>query len=105
MASDFHVNFVSDGNVLTIRPEGHMDAVTSPELDKRIHKTLTNEFTTVILDLEKVEYVSSAGLRVILALEEDLEERNASLKVTNINEMVMDIFDLAGFTDFLDMDT
>ncbi len=80
-------------------PEGRLDTVTAPELEAAIQKILPslNELT---LDLEKLEYISSAGLRVLLSTHKALSGKGG-LTVTHVNETISEIFEVTGFTDIL----
>ncbi len=57
--------------------------------------------TEVLMDLEKVDYISSGGLRMILALEQMMEDAGGGVKVIHANEYIMEIFDMTGFLDIL----
>ncbi len=81
-----------NGNVAEIIPEGWLDTQTAPELEAEIDE-LGSEVTEVVLNLEKLEYISSAGLRVIVAIHKKMN----SLKIRNVSPEVMDIFKLTGF--------
>ena len=55
----------------------------------------------IIMDLEKVDYISSGGLRVLLAVEQEMEETDGSMKVIHVNPHIMEIFEITGFLDLL----
>lgn len=84
----------------TLKIEGRLDTVTAPDLEKKI-----NEITekTLVIDLEKLEYISSAGLRVILAAHKKFA-RLDNMKVVNVKEAVMEIFEMTGFADILNIE-
>lgn len=92
--------FLREGTILTVKPEGRMDTMTAPELDEQIHEKMNN-VTSLILDLENVEYVSSGGLRVILQLRQEMEDLGGNLKLRHVNEYIMEVFDLTGFLNIL----
>ena len=79
--------------------EGRLDTVTAPDLEKELKESFdgVNELT---LDFSKLEYISSAGLRVLLAAQKVMD-RQGSMKVTNVNETIMEIFEVTGFSDIL----
>ena len=90
-----------NGSTLTVKPEGRLDTATAPELDKAL-KDLDG-VEELILDFEQLEYISSGGLRVLLAAEQSMEDRG-SRKLINVNEHIMEIFDITGFADILDIE-
>ena len=79
--------------------EGRLDTVTAPELEKALKDSLDG-ITELVLDFEKLEYISSAGLRVLLSAQK-IMNRQGSMKVTHVNETVMEIFEVTGFMDIL----
>ncbi len=89
------------GNTLTIALEGRLDTMTAPELDAEI-KNIPQNVTELILDFEKLEYVSSAGLRVLLTAQR-LMKANGTMKVTHVNEIVYEVFEVTGLTQLLNI--
>ena len=79
--------------------EGRLDTVTAPELEAELKETLDG-LTSLIIDFEKLEYISSAGLRVLLAAQKVMG-RQGTMKVIHVNEPIMEIFEVTGFTDIL----
>ena len=79
--------------------EGRLDTTTAPELEKELGGALAG-VGELTLDFEKLEYISSAGLRVLLAAQKVMN-RQGSMKVTNVNETIMEIFEVTGFSDIL----
>ena len=57
--------------------------------------------TEIIIDVERVEYISSGGLRVLLAAEQEMEDRDGQMKVIHVNEHIMKILDITGFLDII----
>ena len=90
---------VSDGSALTVYIGGRIDAVTALELDKDLQATLAN-VTDLTVDLKDVEYVSSAGLRILLKTQKRMD-RQGSMKIRNVRENVREVLDMTGFSDFL----
>ena len=78
---------------------GRLDTITAPALDKTINEDL-GEVKNLILDVKGMEYISSAGLRVLLAAQKKMQ-KIGSMKVINVCEAVMEVFDMTGFTDIL----
>ena len=83
---------------LTVKPEGRMDTSTSPALNEQT-KAKMEDITELILDLEKVPYVSSGGLRVILEWQQIMGERSGYFKILHVNEYIKEVFDLTGLLD------
>ena len=86
-------------NALTIAPEGYLDTTTAPEL-KAVLDTALAGVTELTFDFEKLEYISSSGLRLLLFAQKAMD-RQGSMKVIHANETVMEIFEVTGFSDFL----
>lgn len=78
---------------------GRLDTTTSPELEKAIASDVSDN-TNLVLDVKGMEYISSAGLRVLLAAQKKMNKQG-SMKVVNVREEVMEVFELTGFTDIL----
>ena len=79
--------------------EGRLDTVTSPDLEKELRESLDG-VSELVIDFEKLEYISSAGLRVLLSTQKVMN-RQGSMKVVNVNETIMEIFEVTGFSDIL----
>ena len=84
---------------LTVEVIGRLDTLTSPELESKLEPELQG-IKELIIDLKKLEYISSAGLRVLLGAAQAMED-TGEMKVKNPNEEVMDVFRLTGFDDIL----
>ena len=88
-----------NGTAVTLKIIGRLDTTTAPELDATIDGG-TAGVTELVLDCSALEYVSSAGLRVILKAQK-LMSAQGSLKLTHVNESIMEVFDITGFADIL----
>ena len=88
-----------DDTALLIALEGRLDTTTSPELEKELKESLPG-VTDLTLDLDKLEYISSAGLRVLLAAQKTMSKQG-EMKLVNVNEIIMEIFEITGFSDIL----
>ncbi len=84
---------------LTLSIEGRLDTLTAPELEKTIDNDLGG-IEKLVLDLEKLDYISSAGLRVLLHAEK-IMQRLGGMRVKNVSETVMEIFAVTGFDEIL----
>jgi anti-sigma B factor antagonist len=89
---------VNDG-LLCLALTGRLDTITAPELDAELKASLEG-VKELVLDFAGLEYISSAGLRVLLSAQK-IMNRQGSMKVRNANETVMEVFDVTGFTDIL----
>lgn len=88
---------ISENSVLKI--EGRIDTTTAPELEAAVDEALAQS-DTLTMDFEKVEYISSAGLRIVLKAHKELNSKGG-LKLIRIPETVMEVFEITGFLDFL----
>ena len=86
-------------DALVIALEGRLDTTTSPELEKELKESLPG-VSQLTLDLEKLEYISSAGLRVLLAAQKTMSAQG-TMKLIHVNEIIMEIFEITGFSDIL----
>lgn len=94
-----NINKTVTDNVVTLEIEGRIDTVTSPSLATEID-ALDETVKKLVLDFEKVEYISSAGLRVVLAAQKKMNKQGAML-VKNVCDSVMEVFEITGFSDIL----
>ena len=85
---------------LTIALEGRLDTTTSPELENELAQSIEG-VESLVFDLRDLEYISSAGLRVLLSSQKKMSQREGEMKVRNVSENIMDIFDITGFTEVL----
>ena len=88
-----------NGTSLEIALEGRLDTTTAPELDSVVKSDLEG-ITNLTMDLEKLEYLSSAGLRVLLSAQK-IMNKQGEMVVVNTNETIMEIFEITGFSDIL----
>ena len=82
-----------------IRICGRLDTITAPALDKTINEE-TGDVKNLILDMKELEYISSAGLRVLLGAQKKMQ-KVGSMKVINVCSEVMEVFEMTGFADIL----
>jgi len=80
--------------------EGRLDSNTAPEAEE-IFNQMAERFDKVVLNLEKLEYTSSAGLRIIKNLQVQMNKKSGELCLKNVNKMVMEVFEMTGFAGFL----
>lgn len=96
------INKNLNGNTLVIAPAGRIDTQTAPELEKELKQSLDG-VETLIFDFSEVEYISSAGLRVLLVAQKTMHQQG-SMKVTNANEIVKEVFEVTGFANILNIE-
>lgn len=84
---------------LSVALEGRLDTTTAPEFEAALNENIAN-VTELIIDLEKLEYISSAGLRVLLSAQKTMNKQG-SLVIRNSSDEIKEIFDVTGFSDIL----
>ena len=88
-----------NGSTLTITVEGRLDTVTAPDLEKEINASIA-DVKELILDFAGLDYISSAGLRVLLSAQKNMAAQG-SMKVVHVNDVVNEVFNITGFCDIL----
>ena len=86
-------------DALTVALEGRLDTTTAPELEAALTDALDG-VSALTMDLEKLDYISSAGLRVLLSAQKRMMKQG-EMKVVHVNETIMEIFEVTGFSDIL----
>lgn len=94
--------FEQSDSTLIVRPEGRIDTKTSPILESDIQQHLDSA-DDVIIDFENVDFISSGGMRVLLALHKRLKKKGGTLKVINVKDSIYDIFKLVGFHSMVEV--
>lgn len=89
----------TEGNVCNIALEGRLDTTTAPQLEAELKSSL-NGIADLTFDFSKLEYISSAGLRVLLSAQKVMNSQG-SMKITNVAPEIMEVFEITGFTDIL----
>ena len=88
-----------DGSKLRVTLDGRLDTLSSPNLERELESVI-HDVTELVFDLEKLQYLSSAGLRVLLDAAQIMEEQG-EMKVVNVSDSVMSIFSVTGFDEIL----
>ena len=91
------INFNKNGEEMIVELEGRLDTTTAPELDNFLTQNLMG-VNALTINCENLVYVSSAGLRVLLTAHKKMK---GSMKLTNVQELVMEVFEMTGFSDIL----
>ena len=93
------INKNLNGTNLEIALEGRLDTITAPDLEKELKDSL-DSVNTLTLDFAKLDYISSAGLRVLLSAHKAMSKKGG-MKVMHVNEIVQEVFEVTGFSDIL----
>ena len=91
-----------NGSSLEVNVEGRLDTMTSPEFEEKVNASLEG-VKDIVFDFTNLEYISSAGLRILLSLQKKMNKLG-SMKIKNPNEIVMEIFEVTGFIDILNVE-
>ena len=87
-----------EGSTLTLALEGRLDTTTSPDLEEALAASLDG-VTALVFDFARLDYLSSAGLRVLLSAQKRMN-RQGSMKLVRVNDAVKEVFEITGFSDF-----
>lgn len=87
------------GTALTLTVEGRLDTTTAPQLEAELKKSISG-IEKLVLDFGKLEYISSAGLRVLLSAQKVMN-RQGTMVLRHVNDSVMEVFEVTGFSDIL----
>ena len=98
-----NIDIRKDGRTLTAIPEERIDTLTAPEFQDRMEAEL-GDAEDLVIDFSKVSYVSSAGLRALLALAQVMEDRDGTIKGVNVSDFLQKAFALTGFLEILNVD-
>lgn len=94
-----NIEKTTNASELTVALAGRLDTTTAPELEKEL-KTSLDGVTALIIDMAALDYISSAGLRVLLSAQKTMNKQG-EMKVVHVNETIMEIFEVTGFSDIL----
>ena len=96
------IEIIKNAEETIIEVAGRLDTITAPTLDKTINEDIDGT-KNLVLDLAGLEYISSAGLRVLLATQKKMQ-RIGSMKVRNVCDSIMEVFEITGFADILEIE-
>ena len=94
-----NISKTAEGSKLTLAIEGRLDTTTAPDLELLLNNSLDG-ITELVFDFEHLEYLSSAGLRVLLSAQKRMNKQGG-MKLLHVNETVKEVFEITGFADFL----
>ena len=89
------------GNVKVLEFEGHLDTNTSPDAESAINALIDGGTNQLLIGFSSLEYISSAGLRVLLATAKKLKAGNGAMRICSLNDTVKEVFDISGFSTIL----
>ncbi len=91
---------VADNTVIVLN--GRLDTTTAPSLESFLDETIS-DIKELVFDMEHLEYISSAGLRVLLKVQKEMNKKG-NMKLIHVSEAVMEVFEITGFSDFLSIE-
>lgn len=97
-----NINKKLEDKTLTITLEGRLDTTTAPQLESELKSNLP-DVTSLVMDFEKLEYISSAGLRVLLSAQK-IMNKQGEMKLIHVNDVINEIFEVTGFSDILNIE-
>ena len=86
---------------MTVALTGRLDTTTAPDLERELKESLDG-VTALVIDMSALEYISSAGLRVLLSAQKVMNQQG-EMKITGVNDVIMEIFEVTGFSDILNI--
>ena len=89
----------ANGSALHLKVEGRLDTTTAPQLEAELKSSISG-VTELVLDFAGLEYISSAGLRVLLSAQKGMKKQG-KMVVRNVNDTIMEVFEVTGFSDFV----
>ncbi len=97
-----NINKTLEDKTLTVALEGRLDTTTAPQLEAELKSALP-DVTSLVMDFEKLEYISSAGLRVLLSAQKTMNKQG-EMKLIHVNDVINEIFEVTGFSDILNIE-
>lgn len=94
-----------NGNTTTLSLSGRLDTVTSTQLSNEIGRVFEDGTVNLIFDFTSLEYISSAGLRVLLTAQKKINTIGAEMKIAGVNDTVREIFDITGFSGIININS
>lgn len=95
----FQIRSKLDDSIGVIYPKGHLDAHNVERFEKEILKFIMNNTVNILVNCKDLNYISSAGMGIIMGYLDEVREKGGDIKLCSLNERVFEIFDLVGFTD------
>ncbi len=98
----FYVRSKTVDDIAVIYPKGHLDAHNVERFEKEILKQMGNNIFNLIINCKELNYISSAGMGIIMGYLDEIREKGGDIKLCSLDEKVYEIFDLVGFTEIYD---
>jgi anti-sigma B factor antagonist len=95
------ITIESNNDVYVVAINGKLDTNTTPDAEKKIDELIENSAKKLVIDFSSLDYISSAGLRLLLSITKKLKARGGNVRLCHLNEVVQEIFDISGFTSIL----
>lgn len=95
------INRKKENNVCELGIVGRLDTTTAPQLEEVLKELFSQEVKDLVLDMKELDYVSSAGLRVLLFAQKSVSAAQGGMLIKNVKPEIMEVFDITGFTDIL----
>ena len=95
------INHRDAGDIKVVELEGNLDGITSPDAQNHLDALISNGTSKILVSFEKVNYISSAGLRVLLATAKQLRSKGGDLRLCGLNQTVREVFEISGFSSIL----
>ncbi len=95
------ISVTESGDVRILSFQGNLDTNTSPQAESEINSLIDAGTQKLLVNFEKLDYISSAGLRILLATAKKLKASEGDLKICGLNETVQEVFDISGFATIL----
>ena len=97
------INKKKENDVCELGIAGRLDTTTAPQLEDELRELFTHGEKSLVLDLQELDYVSSAGLRVLLFAQKSVNATEGKMVLKNVKPEIMEVFDITGFTDILNI--
>ena len=97
------IDIRESGNARIVMLNGKLDTNTTPQAEEKINTLLSDGVTTLLVNFENISYISSSGLRLLLATAKRLKSTGGELKVCALNEMATEVFEISGFSSILNV--
>lgn len=92
----------SEKNKITFALQGRLDTTSAPEMEETL-SALEEDYDELVFDFEELTYISSAGLRVLLSAQKAVNAKGSRMTLMHVNEEIMEVFDMTGFSNFLNI--
>lgn len=102
MMKHFYIRSKVEDQIAIVYPKGHLDAHNVERFEKEIVKLLGHNIVRIVVNCKDLNYISSAGMGIIMGYLDEIREKQGDIKLCDVNERVYEIFDLVGFTDIYD---